>query len=50
MCSVIFSYDIGVAGNHGLFPQIAYMVEENVNSIIVCAGMEGAFTSVVTQV
>ncbi|MBX7077190.1 MAG: nickel pincer cofactor biosynthesis protein LarB [Methanobacteriaceae archaeon] len=46
-CEVITSYDIGVAGIHRLFPQIAYMVEENVNSIIVCAGMEGALPSVV---
>jgi NCAIR mutase (PurE)-related protein len=46
-CEVITSYDIGVAGIHRLFPQIAKMVEENVNCIIVCAGMEGALPSVV---
>ncbi|AMK16032.1 nickel pincer cofactor biosynthesis protein LarB [Methanobrevibacter olleyae] len=46
-CEVISSYDIGVAGIHRLFPQIAYMVEEDVSAFIVCAGMEGALPSVV---
>ncbi|MBQ6813516.1 MAG: nickel pincer cofactor biosynthesis protein LarB [Methanobrevibacter sp.] len=46
-CEVITSYDIGVAGIHRLFPQIAYMVEEEVSAFIVCAGMEGALPSVV---
>ncbi len=46
-CETIVSYDVGVAGIHRLFPQIARMVEENVRAIIVCAGMEGALPSVV---
>ena len=46
-CKVISSYDIGVAGIHRLFPQIAHMVEEDVSAFIVCAGMEGALPSVV---
>ncbi len=46
-CETITSYDIGVAGIHRLFPQIAYMVEEDVCAFIVCAGMEGALPSVV---
>ena len=46
-CEVISSYDIGVAGIHRLFPQIAHMVEEDVSAFIVCAGMEGALPSVV---
>lgn len=46
-CEAITSYDIGVAGIHRLFPQIAYMVKEGVRAIIVCAGMEGALPSVV---
>lgn len=46
-CEVITSYDVGVAGIHRLFPQIAYMIEEGVKAIIVCAGMEGALPSVV---
>lgn len=46
-CEAITSYDIGVAGIHRLFPQIAYMVREGVKVFIVCAGMEGALPSVV---
>lgn len=46
-CKAITSYDVGVAGIHRLFPQIAKMVKEGVCSIIVCAGMEGALPSVV---
>ena len=46
-CEAITSYDIGVAGIHRLFPQIAYMVKQGVRAFIVCAGMEGALPSVV---
>ena len=46
-CEAITSYDIGVAGIHRLFPQIANMIECGVCAIIVCAGMEGALPSVV---
>ena len=46
-CEAITSYDIGVAGIHRLFPQIAHMIKEDVKVFIVCAGMEGALPSVV---
>lgn len=46
-CEAITSYDIGIAGIHRLFPQIAHMVSEGVRLFIVCAGMEGALPSVV---
>lgn len=46
-CKVISSYDVGIAGIHRLFPQIANLIKEEVNSIIVCAGMEGALPSVI---
>ena len=46
-CEAICSYDIGVAGIHRLFPQIAHMIKECVRAFIVCAGMEGALPSVV---
>ena len=46
-CEAITSYDIGVAGIHRLFPQIAHMIKEGVEVLIVCAGMEGALASVV---
>jgi len=46
-CEVLKSYDVGVAGIHRLFSQIRFMIEENVEMIIVVAGMEGALPSVV---
>ena len=46
-CEAITSYDIGIAGIHRLFPQIAHMVKQGVRVFIVCAGMEGALPSVV---
>jgi NCAIR mutase (PurE)-related protein len=46
-CEAITSYDIGVAGIHRLFPQIAHMLSQGVRAFIVCAGMEGALPSVV---
>lgn len=46
-CEAITSYDIGIAGIHRLFPQIAHMIKEGVRVFIVCAGMEGALPSVV---
>lgn len=46
-CEVITAYDVGVAGIHRLFPHIRKMMEENVQVIIVVAGMEGALPSVV---
>lgn len=46
-CEAITSYDIGVAGIHRLFPQVAHMIKEGVRAFIVCAGMEGALPSVV---
>lgn len=44
---VLSSYDVGVAGIHRLFPQIAHMIEEDVKILIICAGMEGALPSVI---
>ncbi len=44
---VLSSYDVGIAGIHRLFPQIAHMIEEDVKILIICAGMEGALPSVI---
>ncbi len=44
---VLCSYDVGIAGIHRLFPQIAHMIEEDVKILIICAGMEGALPSVI---
>jgi pyridinium-3,5-biscarboxylic acid mononucleotide synthase len=46
-CEVLKSYDVGVAGIHRLFSQIRFMIDENVEMIVVVAGMEGALPSVV---
>jgi pyridinium-3,5-biscarboxylic acid mononucleotide synthase len=46
-CEVLKSYDVGVAGIHRLFSQVRRMIENNVEVIIVVAGMEGALPSVV---
>lgn len=46
-CETIASYDVGVAGIHRLFSHLDHMVKEEVQVIIVAAGMEGALPSVV---
>ncbi|HMK54054.1 MAG TPA: nickel pincer cofactor biosynthesis protein LarB [Methanobacteriaceae archaeon] len=46
-CQVIISYDVGIAGIHRLFSQVGKMLGEEVEAIIVVAGMEGALPSVV---
>ncbi|MFQ6136430.1 MAG: nickel pincer cofactor biosynthesis protein LarB [Candidatus Hydrothermarchaeales archaeon] len=46
-CKVIKDYDVGVAGIHRVFPSVKRLVNENVDVIVVVAGMEGALPSVV---
>lgn len=46
-CEVVASYDVGVAGIHRLFPSIEKLREEDVDVVVVVAGMEGALPSVV---
>jgi NCAIR mutase (PurE)-related protein len=48
-CICICSYDVGIAGLHRTFPIIKKFVEEDVDVIIVAAGMEGALASVVSS-
>jgi len=48
-CSVLCSYDVGVAGLHKLFSNVREMLEKNVEVIIVVAGMEGALTFAVAS-
>ncbi|MFQ5815278.1 MAG: nickel pincer cofactor biosynthesis protein LarB [Candidatus Hydrothermarchaeaceae archaeon] len=40
-------YDVGVAGIHRLIPAVKKIVEEEVDAVVVAAGMEGALPSVV---
>lgn len=47
-CTCFTSYDVGIAGLHRIFPIIKKMIDEEVDAIIVVAGMEGALASVVS--
>ncbi|MBA4459213.1 MAG: nickel pincer cofactor biosynthesis protein LarB [Nitrosopumilaceae archaeon] len=47
-CKCITSYDVGVAGIQRIFPILKQMVEEDVDCIIVAAGMEGALATLVS--
>jgi NCAIR mutase (PurE)-related protein len=48
-CRCVCSYDVGIAGLHRTFPIIKKFVQEDVDVIIVAAGMEGALASVVSS-
>ena len=47
-CRCITSYDVGVAGIQRVFPALRKMVTEEVDCIIVAAGMEGALATLVS--
>lgn len=46
-CRVVSVYDVGVAGLHRLFGPLQQMLADNIDVIIVAAGMDGALPSVV---
>jgi NCAIR mutase (PurE)-related protein len=46
-CSVSTIYDVGVAGLHRLFKPLQRLMDEDVDVIIVAAGMDGALPSVI---
>jgi pyridinium-3,5-biscarboxylic acid mononucleotide synthase len=48
-CKCIISYDVGVAGIQRIFPILKEMIEEEVDCIIVAAGMEGALATLVSS-
>lgn len=48
-CKCIFSYDVGVAGIQRIFPILKEMIKEDVDCIIVVAGMEGALATLVSS-
>ncbi len=48
-CRYITSYDVGVAGIQRIFPVLKEMVREDVDCIIVAAGMEGALATLVSS-
>lgn len=43
----ITTYDVGVAGIHRLVDKLAYLLDQQIDIIIVVAGMEGALPSVI---
>ena len=48
-CKCITSYDVGVAGIQRIFPILKRMIREDVDCIIVVAGMEGALATIVSS-
>ena len=48
-CRCITSYDVGVAGVHRVLEPMRTMLDEDVDAIIVAAGMEGALPSLVAS-
>jgi len=48
-CKCITSYDVGVAGIQRIFPVLKKMIKEDVDCIIVAAGMEGALATLVSS-
>jgi len=47
-CKCITSYDVGVAGIQRIFPILKKMIKEDVDCIIIAAGMEGALATLVS--
>jgi pyridinium-3,5-biscarboxylic acid mononucleotide synthase len=48
-CSTYLGYDVGIAGIHRLLLSLKEMISNNVECLVVIAGMEGALSSVVTS-
>lgn len=48
-CTCTCSYDVGIAGLHRIFPIIKKFMQQDVDAIVVAAGMEGALASVVSS-
>jgi NCAIR mutase (PurE)-related protein len=48
-CSTYLGYDVGIAGIHRLLLSLKEMISNNVECLVVVAGMEGALSSVVTS-
>jgi NCAIR mutase (PurE)-related protein len=48
-CKSLLSYDVGIAGIHRLFPMLKEMILQDVDALVVVAGMEGALPSVISS-
>ena len=49
-CTCTTHYDVGVAGMHRVLPVLKDMIKEDVDCIIVVAGMEGALATLVASI
>lgn len=47
-CSATSIYDVGVAGIHRLFPELAKLKNDGVDAVVVAAGREGTLPSIVS--
>ena len=48
-CTTLTAYDVGVAGMHRIFEPLKDMLQKHVDTIIVCAGMEGTLPGIVAS-
>lgn len=48
-CECICGYDVGIAGIHRVFPIMKKIIENDVDAMVVIAGMDGALASVVSS-
>jgi len=48
-CTCICSYDVGIAGFHRVFPILKEFIKNEVDAVIVAAGMEGALATIVSS-
>lgn len=48
-CTCICSYDVGIAGMHRIFPILKDFTKNDIDAIIVVAGMEGALATLVSS-
>ncbi|HEY1211733.1 MAG TPA: nickel pincer cofactor biosynthesis protein LarB [Nitrososphaera sp.] len=49
-CEAITGYDVGIAGMHRLLLSLKDMMKQDIDAIVVVAGMEGALASVVASI
>ena len=49
LCDTVCEYDVGVAGLHRIFPVLKEMIKDEVDCIVVAAGMEGTLSTLVAS-
>ncbi len=48
-CTTLTAYDVGVAGMHRIFEPLKEMMQKHIDTIVVCAGMEGTLPGIVAS-